>query len=197
MNFKDLVNKKILFAFLIFNLFGAIFAIITYLNDIIYHIERGLYIQILFFIVSFWLFFLAFFFVLFLLLDLRVPEFFAGFAFLYCFVIGFGCVIFYPLFMIFIKGFSWYHLWNVFAHGFVGLQSLLFLNYIKRMKIFYLFIFGLIFVVKHLFDWFLGGFLYLLKFSFPFWFVWFLSFTYLGLLFLGFYLLSEKSKVYF
>lgn len=169
MNFgKIKKNKRFLLALIFIDLFGMCFAFKTYLNDFVYHTGQNKFFSMVFFPVSFWLFFLPFLLLLYVYFDKKIPLFLSGLTFVYCFVYGFGSFIFYPLFMIFIKGFSAYHIWNVFAHVFVGLQALLFYFWIKKTKLVYLLIFGLIFLVKDLTDLFLGGFLYFVKFGFSF-----------------------------
>ena len=118
--------------------------------------------------VSFWLFLFAAIFNFYIYKDREIPVILAGVAFIYSFVYGFGSAVFYPLFMTFVRGVTLYHVWNVFAHGFVGLQSLMFLSKTKSPKIIsFLFIFS-IFFVKDILDIFYGGFLYFVNFNFPY-----------------------------
>ena len=191
---KLIRNKPLLLVLLILNLMGTFFAYYTYVDDVAEHLTNGIFFVIPFFMVSFWLFLFAFFFVLYLYLDLEVPELFANLTFIYCFVYGVGSFLFYPLFMIFVRGITSYHIWNVFAHGFVGLQALLFLYTIKKTKSNYLFILGAIFLIKDFFDLYFGGFLYFVKFDFPPFLKVVLSLIIIGLQLVAFYLLYRKIK---
>lgn len=195
MKFNNIVkDKKILLLLLILNFIGTFFAFYTYLDHIIEYFLKGDFYLVPFFMVSFWLYLLAFFFVLYLYLDLEVPEFLAGFSFIYCFVYGFGAFLFYPLFIIFVRGLTLYHAWNVVAHGFVGLQSLLFLCAMKKSRFFYFFSFAFIFIIKDFLDWFDGAFLYFVKFDFPYTLKVVLALIIIGLQILAFYLLWKKTK---
>ncbi len=129
MYFNKLIkNKRFLLILLILNFIGIVASYMTYFNSVLEYMVLGKFYLIPFFMVSFWLYFLAFIFVLYLYLDLEVPRFFGNLTFIYCFVYGFGAFIFYPLFMLLVNGLSIYHTWNIIAHGFVGLESLLFLS---------------------------------------------------------------------
>ncbi len=116
--------------------------------------------------ISFWLFLFAAIFTLYLYFKKKIPVFLGHLIFFYSFVYGFGSAIFYILFMIFVRGVTVYHVWNIFAHGFVGLQALLFLYKLKKPRISYILFLGLLFFSKDVFDMFGSSFLYFTEFSF-------------------------------
>ncbi len=191
MKFKDLIhNKNVLLILLVLNFIGIILSFYTYIGDV-RNYTNSFYV-IPFFMVSFWLYLFAFLVVLYKYLDKKVPEFLGSLAFVYCFVYGIGSFIFYPLFMFFVRGLTLYHGWNIIAHGFVGLQSLLFLNLIKKPKIFNVFILAGIFILKDLMDLLNNGFLYFAKFSFPYFFKIFLIYLIISLQIVAFCLLLGK-----
>lgn len=186
-------NKKFLFLIVLLNFLGVVLSLYTYIDDISFYIAINKFYVIPFFIVSFWLYFLAFLLTLFVYLDKDVPEFFGSLAFVYCFVYGIGSFLFYPLFMLFVDGISIYHSWNIIAHGFVGAQAILFFPIIRRPRIHnYVFLFSL-FIIKDFMDLFSEGFLYFVKFDFSFYLKLFLIFVILGLQILAFYFLLTKN----
>ncbi len=195
MGFKDLIyNRKILLVLLVLNFIGTVFAFFTYISYIKFYLDIGQYYLVPIFMVSFWLYLFAFIFVLYLYFKLRIPRFLGSLIFIYCFVYGFGSFIFYPLFMAFVRGITIYHLWNIVAHGFVGLQALLFLYVLEKPRIIQLSAIALIFFVKDLFDWFGSGFLYFLNFQFPYTLKIVLALIAIGLQVAAFYLLLNKTK---
>jgi len=161
-------NKGFILLLFILNLIGVFASGYTYVYDASYYFSIGNYIIIPFFMVSFWLFLFAAIITFYLYKGYKIPDFLLGFSFAYCFVYGFGSVIFYPLFMEFVRGLTLYHFWNIFAHGFVGLQSLIFLSVIRERKLDYRIGIFFIFLLKDIMDLFFGGFLYFVKFRFPF-----------------------------
>lgn len=195
MDFKKLAeNKKFLLILLILNFIGFVGAGITYSNSILKYIHLGKFYWIPFFIVSFWLFFLAFIFVLYLYRGREVPRLLGNLTFVYCFVYGFGSIIFYPLMMIFVGGFSLYRTWNIFAHGFVGLQSLLFLVHLRKIRFrWYLGLIGL-FLLKDLVDFLNIGFQYFVNFHFPVVLKQFLFLMIMILQAIAFYLAYRQGK---
>jgi len=189
---KLIHNKRILLSLLVLNFIGIILSFYTYLGDIEYYFNIGKFYVIPFFTVSFWLYLLAFLVVFYKYLGKKIPEILVGFAFVYCFVYGIGSFIFYPLFMVFVRGLTLYHTWNILAHGFVGLQSLLFLDLIKKPRRFNVFILIGIFTLKNLMDLLNDGFLYFAKFSFPYFFKIFLIYLIISLQIVAFCLLLGK-----
>ena len=188
--FKD---KRFLMILLLLNLAGMFFSFRSYIKEIIRHITLEKFHIIPFFMVSFWLYLLAFIFVLYLLFDLKIPEFLSVLVFVYCFVYGVGSFVFFPFFMAFIKGLTLYHTWNIVAHGFVGLQSILFYKYIKKPKTYSIVLLAGMFLLKDFVDLFYGGFLYLVNYDFPFFLMIFFIVLILGLQILAFYLLIKKK----
>lgn len=193
--FKKLMNNKNFFLLLfIFNVIGTIAALYTYWYTIVRYVTIGNVFIIPFLMVSFWLFLFASFITLYLYLGKKVPQFIGSIGFVYCFVYGFGAALFYILFMTFVRGITIYHVWNIFAHGFVGLQSLLFLRKINKPKFNYLMLTGFVFISKDLLDLFGGGFLYFLEFRFASWLKIVLSLMILSLQVIAFYLLFRIGK---
>ncbi len=194
MKFKNIIkHKKFYLLLIILNFIGIVLSFLTYLNSIVKSAGLGKFYLIPFFMVSFWLFLLSLIALLYKYLDLEIPEFLGSLAFIYCFVYGIGSFLFYPLFMGFVKGLTLYHTWNILAHGFVGLQSILFLYIIKKPKGFYLLILGLIFLLIDYVHLFYNGFLYYTEYKFPFFLRLLLGFI-VGLLqAAAFYLLLKKK----
>ena len=190
----DFYNRKFLFLLSALNFIGLVSALYLYIPDIRMHIAKGKYFIILFFVVSVWLYLSAFIFSTYLYLDKKIPKFLGGLCFIYSFVYGFGSFIFYPLLMIFVSGFTPYYFWNVFAHGFVGLQSFLFLERVNRpgfvSSLFLIFVF----LLKDLADFFYGGFLYFGEYEFPYFFKIFLMAFIVVLQIIGFYLMLKPQK---
>ncbi len=174
---------------------GLFFAYWTYLDDIASDLFTFNFYTIPFFMVSFWLYLFAFFFILYLILDLEIPDFFGSLTFSYCFVYGLGCIMFYSLFMVFVRGFTVYHFFNIFAHGFVGLQSLIFLQSLKKIKINSIYFTGFVFLFKDIIDYFFNGFLYFVKFEFPIFLKLFFAFFIIFLQIASLYLLSKKIRL--
>lgn len=194
MNFmKFFSDKKFIFLLLILDILGVLFSFNTYTNSINKHISIGKIYLIPFFMVSFWLYLFAAIFLASIIFKIKIPNFLKGLIFIYCFSYGFGSMIFYPLLMSFVKGFSYYHFWNVFAHGFVGLQSLIFLKHIKKPKNFSLITLILIFLAKDLLDLFLGAFLYFTRYEFSLLLKGFIVFITLSLQITAFYMLIKKN----
>ena len=196
MNFfnKLIKNRWFIFILLLLDIFGFCFALYTYWPSILrYSYLDKVYLAPLF-MISFWMFFLPAILLVYIFFKRKIPEFLGGLSFLYVFIYGFGSFLFYPLFMIFIRGLTAYHLWNVFAHLFIALQSFLFLKYVKKPRVNYIFILGVIFLVKFYLDLFQGTFLYFVDNPFPPWLKFTLLFIMLILLFLGLYLLSKFSQ---
>ncbi|MBI2148685.1 hypothetical protein HYU23_03315 [Candidatus Woesearchaeota archaeon] len=191
---KIIRNKKFLLILLVLNLIGIFTSAYTYLQHIEFYISQGELFIIPFFAVSFWLFFFAFLFILYLYLDLKIPLLFGGMSFIYVFVYGIGSFLFYPLYMIFVDGFSSYHTWNIFAHGFVGLQAFLFLYCLNKPKKSHFFALGIIFIFKNYLDLFKDGFLYFLDNNFPFMLKIFLYILIGSLQITAFYLLWKLDK---
>ena len=191
---KLVVNKKLLFILLLLDTFGFCFAFYTYWRSILFYVSLGKFYLVPLFMISFWMFFLPAILLLYILLKKRVPEFLGGFTFVYLITYGFGSFIFYPLFMIFIRGLTRYHLWNVFAHLFVALQAFIFLKYIKKPHEDYIIIIGFLFLIKFYLDLFQGTFLYFVDNVFPLWLKLILILIMFSLLFLSLYLLKKFSK---
>lgn len=188
-----LKNRRFLFVLLALNLIGVIFAFYTYIPDVKYYLFTGKFFLIPFIMVSVWLYFLAFVFALYMYFRRKVPSFLGGLCFIYSFAYGLGSFIFYPLFMVFVRGISAYHVWNVFAHGFVGLQSFLFLKKARKPDRISFVLLIFVFLLKDFIDLIYGGFLYFVQYSFPFLLEIFLIILIPVLQAAGFYLLLTKG----
>ncbi len=194
MDFRKLMkNRNFLLLLIVLNFLGSVFAFYTYMDDFKRYFLNGQSYLIPLFPVSFWLYLFALVVVLYIYFNKDIPEFFGSLSFVYCFVYGIGSLIFYPLFMIFVRGFTLYHGWNVIAHAYVGLQALLFLPYLKKPRYYYVVILAVMFFIKMLTDLFAGSFLYFVKFNFPLWLVIFIVLVILALYGVSFYLLMLKS----
>jgi uncharacterized membrane protein YpjA len=97
--------------------------------------------------------------------------------------------------MAFVKGLTLYHTWNIAAHGFVGLQSILFYTHIKKPKIASIIALAGLILLKDFVDLFHGGFLYFVNYDFPFFLKGFLILLMSSLQILAFYLLVRKKKI--
>ena len=187
-------NKSIILFILILDIIGVFFSAYTYRYDILINISIGDFFIIPFFMVSFWLFFLSALCCFYLYKSRKLPSFLGGLSFIYCCVYGFGSVLFYPLFMFFVRGVTLYHVWNIFAHGFVGLQSLIFIRHVNKFKIFHYLSFGFIFLFKDILDLFYSGFLYFVNFIFPDFLKTIIIFIIGALQIVAFYLLFVSDK---
>lgn len=187
-------NKKVLLILLVLNLIGVIAAFLTYINDITNYISINQIYIIPFFAVSFWLYLFAFIFILYIYFNKEIPDFLGGLCFVYTFVYGFGALVFYLLFVAFVREAVVYNIWNIFAHGFVGLQSILFFKKFKKPSHVSLAILILIFLTKNIVDLFYGGFLYFVQFDFSLSFRMFLTLLIICLQVAAFYLLFKRLK---
>lgn len=188
-------NKKFLFLLAALNFIGFVSAFVLYIPDLKSYYSTGDYFSSVFFIVSAWLYLFAFIFTLYLYYRKEIPKFLGGLCFLFTFVYGIGSFIFYPLFMLFVDGLTLYHTWNIFAHGFVGLQSFLFLKRIRRPGVFSSVLLAAVFVAKDVADFFYDGFLYFVQHDFPYFFKVFLIALILVLQVVGFYLLLSPKRL--
>ncbi|MBS3175561.1 hypothetical protein J4440_06795 [Candidatus Woesearchaeota archaeon] len=164
--FEILENKKITLLFIILNFIGVFAAWYTYSQTISYFILEDKFYLIPLVPVSFLLYFSMAIFLLYLYFDFKVPKLFGVFTFYINFIYGIGSVLFYIIFMIFIDGFSVYHFWNIFAHGFLGLQAVLILNYVSKLKIWQYLLIFFIFIIKDFMDIFYGTFTYFIEYDF-------------------------------
>lgn len=161
-----LKNKKLTLVFILLNFIGIFAAWYTYSETIsIMLIEHNWYLIPLV-PISFILYFFMAIILMYIYFDLKIPKLFGALTFCLNFAYGFGSLIFYILFIVYIDGFSIYHFWNIFAHGFLGLQSLLLINYLKKIKILHYFIIGILFLIKDFSDLFLGTFDYFIYHDF-------------------------------
>lgn len=153
-------KKRLVLLLFILNLIGIFSAWYTYKDTINNFIINSKYYLIPFIPISFILYFLMSISLLYIYYDFEIPSFFGAFSFCMNFTYGFASVLFYVLFMVFVDGFSYYHFWNIFAHGFLGLQSLLIVNYLNKIKIWHFLLILLLFLLKDILDLFYGTFDY-------------------------------------
>ena len=164
MNFS-LENRNFVLFLLILNLIGVIASFFTYWETFLKFIEAGKWYLLPFIPISFILYLSMSLFLFFIYNGMKY-NFLTIFTFYFNFVYGFTSILFYPLFIIFVDGFSYYHFWNIFAHGFLGLQSLLVLRYIKKIKLWEYFVLILIVINKDILDMFYGTLEYFVYYNF-------------------------------
>ncbi len=187
------VKRRLNLILIILNFIGIFTAGFTYKESIYFLVLQGEWYLIPFVPISFILYLTMFLFLLTVYFNFKTLKFFTVFTFYINFVYGIGSVLFYPLFIIFVKGFSVYHFWNIFAHGFLGLQALFVVYYLKKLELWKYFLLGFIIFIKDLLDLFYGTFDYFTFYDFGI-----LKYLVVGLVILlqvsGFYILFKYKN---